>query len=130
MLPMLHLSHVIRDDSPAFCHVSKASYFIPFGAQIMKRLLIVAAAFLLSHQPAQATDISVVAEETSDHPALILIKGQLMREERGKDVSKFADLASAHVNPAVVFLDSPGGGIWTAIDIGLIINQDTSAHHD
>src|SRR5262245_40913748 len=42
----------------------------------MKRLLMIAAALLLAHQ-AQAADLSVAVDETEDHPAAILIKGQI-----------------------------------------------------
>jgi ATP-dependent protease ClpP protease subunit len=61
--------------------------------------------------------------ETPDHPALILIKGYFNKEDRFKDVSTFTRLASPGINSAIVFLDSTGGLVWTAIDIGTIIRQ-------
>jgi len=90
----------------------------------MKRLLMIVIALFLSHQATDAADISVAAEETPDHPALILIKGRFEQSERQKDVSTFSELAAARVNPAViVFLEGPGGLTSTALDIGLIIKR-------
>jgi hypothetical protein len=83
----------------------------------MKRLLIVA--FLLAWQPAQASEISVIAEATADHPALILVKGQLVKDD---DV-KFSTLADAQKTPAVVFLESGGGLAWAGIQIGRTIRR-------
>ena len=89
----------------------------------MKRFLIVAAAFLLSHQPAQATDISVVAEETSEHPAIILIKGLFAQSEDKKDVAAFTAIATAQKKPPFVFLESPGGLTWTGVNLGRVIRE-------
>jgi hypothetical protein len=88
----------------------------------MRHLLAFAFAFLLTLQTAQAADISIVAQETPDHPAIILIKGQLMKEDYQKDVTQFSALAGYQKN-AIVFLNSPGGQLQTALNIGLAIYQ-------
>jgi hypothetical protein len=87
----------------------------------MKRLLI-ALVFLLAHQTAEASDISLVAQETPDHPAIMLVKGQFLKDDYTKDTTLFAVLAAYQKN-AVVFLEGPGGKLITALQIGLIINQ-------
>jgi hypothetical protein len=82
----------------------------------MKRLLMIAAALFLVRQ-AQAADMSVIAEATADHPALILVKGQFMK---GDDAT-FSALADAQKTPTVVFLESQGGLAWVGVQIGLAI---------
>jgi len=92
---------------------------------LMARLLVVATAVFLAHQTARAADISVVANETADSPALILIKGPFQKNEGEdlKDFGTFSALAAAQKKPAVVFLDSRGGNAWTGIRIGLMIRR-------
>ena len=89
----------------------------------MKRLLTFAAAFFLSHQAAQATTFSLVADETPEHPAVILIKGQFTIEDKNKDVDSFTTIAVNRKKPAIVFLDSPGGVSWTGMQLGRIIRR-------
>jgi hypothetical protein len=84
---------------------------------IVKRLQTVVFACLLA-QTAQAADISMIADETDDHPAVLLIKGQI---GDNKDIASFKAVAGHH-KPAMVFLDSQGGLAMTAIEIGLIIH--------
>jgi len=84
---------------------------------IMKRLQTVVFACLLAHT-AQAANI--LASETADHPAIISIKGFLKTEDHAKDLALFAAYAGYQKN-AIVFLDSPGGSVQTAIQIGLVI---------
>jgi hypothetical protein len=86
---------------------------------IMKRLQTVVFACLLAHT-AQAADISIVAQETPNHPAVILIKGPMKLDDHRKDVDLFSAYAGYQKN-AIVFLDSPGGNVQTAIQIGLVI---------
>ena len=89
----------------------------------MKHLLAFCFVFLLAQHMAQAADISIVAEEAPDHPPVILIKGQFKNEEIQKDISTFSALSGYYRKPSIVCLDSPGGQIWTAIQIGLIIKR-------
>jgi hypothetical protein len=46
-------------------------------------------AFSSFHHTAQAASIEIVADETRGHPALILIKGQLLKGEVQHDVTTF-----------------------------------------
>jgi hypothetical protein len=71
----------------------------------------------------QAANIEVLADETQEHPALILIKGQFLKSEVQHDVTTFATLAVMQKKPAIVFLESQGGMTWTALQIGKIIQQ-------
>ena len=66
--------------------------------------------------------ISIVAPETPNHPAIILIKGQFMKDDFHKDVSLFSAYAGYQKN-AIVFLNSPGGQLQTALNIGLVTYQ-------
>jgi hypothetical protein len=88
----------------------------------MKRLVVTAAALFLAHQT-QAADISVVANETDDNPAIILIKGRFESADAKKDVATFSTLSTALHKPAIVFLDSLGGSLWTGIQIGTTIRR-------
>src|SRR5262249_47827529 len=85
----------------------------------MKRLLMIAAALILAHQ-AQAADLSVAVDETEDHPAAILIKGQIGDRQ---EIDLFSALIGYQKKAAVVFLDSLGGKVMTAIHIGLLIRK-------
>jgi hypothetical protein len=89
----------------------------------MKRFLLVALALHLTLQTARAADISVIENETADHPALILIKGPFLKDEGQKDVGTFVALMAARRKPAVVFLDGPGGAAWTGLQIGRLIRR-------
>jgi hypothetical protein len=86
----------------------------------MKRLVVTADALFLAHQ-AQAAEISIIADETDDHDPIILIKGQIGEPQR--EVATFGALAGYNKKPAIVFLDSTGGKLVTAIQIGLIIHK-------
>jgi hypothetical protein len=88
----------------------------------MNRLLMVALALYLT-QSARAANISVIENETRDHPALILIKGPFLKEEGQKDIGAFLELAARRKKPAVVFLDGPGGAAWTGLQIGRLIRR-------
>jgi hypothetical protein len=87
----------------------------------MKRLLTIVAVLFFAHGT-QAAEISIVAQETPNHPAIILIKGQFMKDDYQKDVTLFSALAGYQKN-AIVFFNSPGGQLRTALDIGLVIYQ-------
>jgi len=89
----------------------------------MKRFLMVALALSLSQQTTRAAEISVIENETPDHPALILIKGPFLKDEGRKDVGTFVGLVAARKKPAVVFLDGPGGAAWTGLQIGRLIRR-------
>jgi len=89
----------------------------------MKRFLMVALACSLTQQTTRAADISVIENETSDHPALILIKGPFLKDEGQKDIGTFVRLVGARKKPAVVFLDGPGGAAWTGLQIGRLIRR-------
>lgn len=92
----------------------------------MRCFLTITVALCLTHQATHAADISVVAEATSDHPALILIKGKIeneKREVRALEVRQFEALAGFQEKPAIVLLDSPGGAVMNAIQIGLLIQK-------
>jgi hypothetical protein len=64
------------------------------SGSIMKRVLMLAIAFFLTHQTMQAVDISVVAEGTADHPAIILVKGIFTKEGVKDDIGLFSALAA------------------------------------
>jgi hypothetical protein len=64
----------------------------------------------------------VLVDETHEHPAL-LIKGQFLKGDAQHDVTTFATLAAIQKKPAIVFLESTGGIIGTAIRIGQIIHE-------
>jgi hypothetical protein len=64
---------------------------------------------------AQAASIEVLADETSDHPVFIFIKGQFLKSEVQHDVTTFATLAAMQKRPAIVFLEHGVGlGSWVA----------------
>jgi hypothetical protein len=89
----------------------------------MKRFMMVAFALCLTQQTTQAADISVIENETPDHPALILIKGPFLKDEGQKDIGKFMGLVAARKKPPVVLLDGPGGVAWTGLQIGRLIRR-------
>jgi hypothetical protein len=91
------------------------------GIMTMGRLLALALACLLAHQT-QAADISLISAETTEHPALILIKGRLSKERVNDDTNTFHH-AVASITNAIVFLNSPGGSLETAISIGQSIRR-------
>jgi len=86
------------------------------GDQIMRRLLVAAIALLLAHPPSQAADISVLVEGTPEQPAIIFIQGQIV--EHMLDSDAFGLIAARQQHGAIVFLDSPGGHIGSAMWIG------------
>jgi hypothetical protein len=88
----------------------------------MKRLLTIVFAFLLAHQTVEAAEISIVAEETPNHPAIMLIKGMFMKDDYQKDVILFTAL-TVYPKNAIIFLEGPGGKLQTALEIGLRIYQ-------
>jgi hypothetical protein len=98
-----------------------AEYVSSGGINAMKRLLTVAVLFFLTHQMAQAAEISVLIEGTKDHPALILIQGKFTNEEESIDKGKFAEISAAQKNGAVVFLESQGGSLMTGTWLGRTI---------
>jgi hypothetical protein len=56
----------------------------------------------------------------ADHPGIISIKAPMITQE---DLATFTALADTQKNPALVFLDSPGGQLAAALEIGLIIKR-------
>jgi hypothetical protein len=78
-------------------------------------------AFSTFSDAAQAARIEVLADETTEHPALIVIKGQFLKSEVQHDITTFATLAAVQKKPAIVFLDSMGGMTWTGLRIGKVI---------
>src|SRR6516225_1165472 len=70
---------------------------------------------------ANAARIEVIADATTEHPALILIEGQFLKSEAQHDITTFAELAAVQKKPAIVFLDSKGGMTWTGLRIGKVI---------
>ena len=89
----------------------------------MKRFMMVALALYLTQQTTRAADISVIENETPDHPALILIKGPFLKDEGQKDIGKFMGLVAARKKPPVVFLEGPGGVAWTGLQIGRLVRR-------
>jgi hypothetical protein len=89
----------------------------------MKVLLLTVGLSLFLIQHAQAVTISIISEGTVEHPAIILINGQFLRGEDKQDIQTFQDVAVRQKHGAIVFLNSPGGVAWTAIQIGLTIRQ-------
>jgi hypothetical protein len=80
-------------------------------------------AFVFCPLATQAASIEVVADETLGHPALILIKGQLLKGEVQHDVTTFETLSAIQRKQAIVLLESQGGMTWTALQIGKIIQR-------
>jgi len=89
----------------------------------MRHLLTITVALFLTHQAAYAADISVIAEATADHPALILIKGRFEKGEHERDIATFTAIASAQLHGAAVFLEGPGGSTLAGIRIGQTISK-------
>jgi dienelactone hydrolase len=87
----------------------------------MNRLLLISFAWLLT-QSAQAHTVTLVTEGTTNHPALILVKGKFEPEAHRESITEFLAIA-ARQGRAVVFFDSPGGSIGTGISLGQIIRQ-------
>jgi hypothetical protein len=79
-------------------------------------LLFAATAFPIA---VRAAGIEILLNGTADHPALILVKGQLVKDD---DV-KFSTLADAQKTPAVVFLESRGGLVLAGLQIGRAIRR-------
>jgi membrane-bound ClpP family serine protease len=88
----------------------------------MKCLLVVLLACVLV-QSAQAQTVKLVTERTADHPALILLKGQIVRPTNNGPLSTFIQIAALQNEQTIVVLDSPGGSIAAAIEIGKIMNR-------
>jgi hypothetical protein len=89
----------------------------------MNRLTICAVVFLLTSTPTQGADISVLAEGTPTHLAIILIQGPFLPDGYWSDTDTFSIIATNQKHGAIVFLDGPGGNIATAIWIGLKIRE-------
>jgi hypothetical protein len=85
----------------------------------MNRLLLIPFAWLLT-ESVQAQTVTLVTEGTMNHPALILIKGELVAHR--ENITQFSAIAGGQ-GKAVVFFDSPGGSIGTGISLGQIIRQ-------
>lgn len=124
-LPPLFITRMFLGP-PVICHVLVVICSAPIlgpiaGDHIMKRLLIAVA--LLFSIPAQAASISLISEETSDHPAVILIKGSFLKGEENKDVHWFTGLIWTLKKPAIIFLDGNGGVLLGGIEIGELIRQ-------
>src|SRR5262249_15229714 len=58
------------------------------------------------------------AEGSDGYPALILIRGLIMKEDTAEAPKKFQEIADAQKHGAIVFLESPGGAVGAAIEIG------------
>src|SRR5690242_12124571 len=73
--------------------------------------LVLSIGVLTSIDFASAATMEVIADETPEHPAIILIKGKFTIENKNKDadLGLFVTIAGKQKKPAVVFLDSPGG---------------------
>jgi hypothetical protein len=85
------------------------------------RALVFWAALLLtlcSAKVAQAADVTLLDRGSSQVPGIISIKGFI---DIGDD-KKFTDI-TAEVQRALVFLESPGGRIFAAMNIGLNIRK-------
>jgi hypothetical protein len=87
----------------------------------MRHLLIAAA--LLCSQAAHAAQVSVTTEGSPGYPALVRISGQFMDGVRGEDVTSFLRIAEDQRYGAVVYLDSKGGSITAAVEIGRAIRK-------
>lgn len=88
----------------------------------MKRLLAIIFACGIAHA-AHAHNITLVKEGTAEHPAIILIKGMLEMDGHMDNVAEFSAVA-AKEGRAIVFFDSPGGSVMTAITIGRMIRKN------
>ena len=89
----------------------------------MRRLLVAAVALLLAHPATQAADISVLVEGTPDRPAIIFIQGAFQVDGFLNDTNTFSIISARQKHDAMIFLDSPGGKIATAIWIGQRIRE-------
>jgi hypothetical protein len=89
------------------------------GAMVARRHMIMLyatsalVALLLLIVPAHAIEVTVLAMETADTPAIVLLEGQI---EQGDD-ERFR-LATAAITKAIVFFISPGGLVLTGVEIG------------
>jgi membrane-bound ClpP family serine protease len=88
----------------------------------MKLLLVVLLACVLV-QSAQAQTVKLVTERTANHPALILLKGQIVKPTNNWPLSRFTQIAASQNEQTIVLLDSPGGSVAAAIEIGKIIKR-------
>jgi hypothetical protein len=89
----------------------------------MKHLSALAFICLLT-QAARAHTVTLIQVGTADHPAIILIKGELAMgvEESKENITEFVSIA-ARQGKAIVFFDSPGGNLATGIAIGTLIRE-------
>jgi hypothetical protein len=78
---------------------------------------------LLLCSQALAADISVLVEGTPERPAVIFIQGVFKADGYLSDANTFAIVSSNQKHNAIVFLDSPGGNVSTAIWIGQRIRE-------
>jgi len=72
---------------------------------------------------AEAAEITVVAEGSEGYPALILVRGRFMKEDIADAPRTFKAIAEAQEHGAIVFLESPGGSVGAAIEIGHTIRD-------
>jgi dienelactone hydrolase len=86
----------------------------------MNRLLLISFAWLFT-QSAQAHTVTLVTEGTTNHPALILVKGKFEPEAHRENITEFLAIA-ARQGRTLVFFDR-GGSIGTGISLGQIIRQ-------
>src|SRR5262249_53769338 len=82
--------------------------------------ILVALTILLFSQ-AQAADISVLVEGTPEQPAIIFIQGMLT--DYMNEHETYVRIAVHQKHGAIVFLDSPGGQVGSAMWIGYRIRE-------
>jgi hypothetical protein len=87
----------------------------------MKRLLIAFALSCLLPFSIQAAEFSMITEGNQGHPATLLMQGKLEQAETEMDVAKFLNVAAPQRYGAVLYLDSLGGNVATALRIGELI---------
>jgi len=97
------------------------SHFRFAGHHTMKRLLAIIFSCALA-QSSHAHTVTLIMEGTSDHPALILIRGKFLHDEHKENITEFLAIA-ARQGKAVVFFDSDGGALATGLSLGKLINQ-------
>ena len=105
-------------------HCSTPRYFpLPDSSDrhAMKRLLAIIFARVFT-QEAHAHNVTLIKEQTADHPAIILIRGMLEQKDYRENVRTFEVMATLQ-RKVIVFFDSPGGHLSTGLRIGRLIQQ-------
>jgi len=77
---------------------------------------------LLVPQTAQAEVVTLLERGTLEHPALVLVKGVLLATRSQANIKALRTIAEEE-KVVTVFLDSPGGALITAIQLGNIIRE-------